>query len=171
MIDFDDTVEEHVRDTMVAGDFLCDERAVQVVCEEGEEAVKKLIDFGAEFTRDEEDKLHLAREGGHSKHRIVHAADMTGKEIERALLESCKSSPRITFYEHHMAVDLITADLPGGEQRCLGAEVIRNATGEPVNFLACSTLLASAGQCKLNPSLKATSFQTLNLKFRTLHST
>ena len=103
VISFDDTVEEHIRDTQVAGDFLCDDAAVEVVCREGRDAVDQLIRFGAEFTRDEAGELHLAREGGHSKHRIVHAADMTGKEIERALLESARAHPNVTFYEHHAA--------------------------------------------------------------------
>ena len=94
VISLDDTVEEHVRDTQVAGDHLCDEDAVKVVCDEGKDAIEKLIEFGTKFTMNEQTgDLHLAREGGHSKHRIVHAADMTGKEIERALLESAEGAP------------------------------------------------------------------------------
>ena len=123
VISFDDTVEEHIRDTQVAGDFLCDDAAVEVVCREGRDAVDQLIRFGAEFTRDEAGELHLAREGGHSKHRIVHAADMTGKEIERALLESARAHPNVTFYEHHAAVDLLTVQADESDRsslRCVG---------------------------------------------------
>ena len=79
VIDPNDTAEEHARDTQIAGDFLCDQAAVDVVCAEGKDAVDKLVAFGCEFTRRACGSLHLAREGGHSKHRIVHAADMTGK--------------------------------------------------------------------------------------------
>lgn len=109
----DDTPADHARDTHVAGDFLCDSRAVDVVCAEGKDAVDRLIEFGAEFTRCENTgELHLAREGGHSKKRIVHAADMTGKEIERALLETAKAHPNVSFYEHHVARDLIVVERP-----------------------------------------------------------
>lgn len=180
VISTEDTVEEHVRDTHVAGDFLCDEAAVEVLCREGREAVDKLIQFGANFTKDDKGDLHLAREGGHSKHRIVHTADMTGKEIERALLESAMAHPNITFYEHHMAQDLITvttastattregqgqgsdAKESGAETvvKCLGAEIIRRATGEKTRFLSCFTLLAAGGAGQLFPSTTNPSVST-----------
>lgn len=155
VIDPNDTVEEHIKDTHVAGDFLCDEGAVEVVCREGKEAVDKLIEFGANFTKDNQGKLHLAREGGHSKHRIVHAADMTGKEIERALLESAKAHPNIEFYEYHMAQDLITVTTGEGEAEtttCIGATVVCRDTGQEIRLLSCCTLLASGGAGQLFPS-------------------
>eukprot|EP00740_Mantoniella_antarctica_P002864 CAMPEP_0181349688 /NCGR_PEP_ID=MMETSP1106-20121128/860_1 /TAXON_ID=81844 /ORGANISM="Mantoniella antarctica, Strain SL-175" /LENGTH=726 /DNA_ID=CAMNT_0023462099 /DNA_START=387 /DNA_END=2567 /DNA_ORIENTATION=+ len=167
----EDTVEEHIRDTQVAGDFLCDDAAVEVVCSEGREAVEKLMQFGADFTKDEAGNLHLAREGGHGRHRIVHAADMTGREIERALLESARAHPNVTFYEHHMAKDLITVatvtgDGASGEAgtmtttACLGAEIVRRDTGETIRFLSSCTLLAAGGAGQLFPSTTNPSVST-----------
>ncbi|RRT63005.1 hypothetical protein B296_00043029, partial [Ensete ventricosum] len=83
-----DSVESHMQDTIVAGAYLCDEETVRVVCTEGPDRVKELIAIGASFDHGDDGKLHLAREGGHSHNRIVHAADMTGREIERALLKA-----------------------------------------------------------------------------------
>ena len=162
VIDPNDTAEEHARDTQIAGDFLCDQAAVDVVCAEGKDAVDKLVAFGCEFTRRACGSLHLAREGGHSKHRIVHAADMTGKEIERALLESARAHPNVTFYEHHAARDLLVSekDPNGASRRCIGAEVIRRSDGAVVTFLACCTLLASGGAGQLFPSTTNPSVST-----------
>lgn len=162
VIDPNDTAEEHARDTQIAGDFLCDQAAVDVVCAEGKDAVDKLVAFGCEFTRRACGSLHLAREGGHSKHRIVHAADMTGKEIERALLESARAHPNVTFYEHHAARDLLVSerDPNGASRRCVGAEVIRRSDGAVVTFLACCTLLASGGAGQLFPSTTNPSVST-----------
>ena len=140
------------------------------MCREGREAVEKLIKFGADFTKDEKGDLHLAREGGHSKHRIVHAADMTGKEIERALLESARAHPNVTFYEHHMAQDLITVTEKVKNKgtgtgtdtvvRCLGADIVRRDTGETTRFLSCCTLLAAGGAGQLFPSTTNPSVST-----------
>ncbi|KAG7016188.1 L-aspartate oxidase, chloroplastic, partial [Cucurbita argyrosperma subsp. argyrosperma] len=90
-----DSVESHVQDTIVAGAHLCDEETVRVVCTEGPDRIKELIAMGASFDHGEDGNLHLAREGGHSHRRIVHAADMTGREIERALLEAVVRDPNI----------------------------------------------------------------------------
>jgi L-aspartate oxidase len=163
VISFDDTVEEHIRDTQVAGDFLCDDAAVEVVCREGRYAVDQLVRFGAEFTRDEAGELHLAREGGHSKHRIVHAADMTGKEIERALLESARAHPNVTFYEHHAAVDLLTVQADESDPsslRCVGAQIVRRSDGAELSFLAGAVLLAAGGAGQLFPSTTNPSVST-----------
>ena len=159
VIDPNDTAEEHARDTQIAGDFLCDQAAVDVVCAEGKDAVDKLVAFGCEFTRRACGSLHLAREGGHSKHRIVHAADMTGKEIERALLESARAHPNVTFYEHHAARDLVVSETLD-RRRCVGAEVIRRSDGAVVTFLACCTLLACGGAGQLFPSTTNPSVST-----------
>lgn len=80
----------------------------QVVCTEGPDRIRELIAMGASFDHGEDGNLHLAREGGHSHHRIVHAADMTGREIERALLEAVQNDPNISVFEHHFAIDLLT---------------------------------------------------------------
>ena len=150
VVDKLDSVDEHVRDTCVAGGFLCDENAVRVMVEDSKAAVETLIARGTRFTRDDADgRLHLAREGGHSRHRIVHADDMTGKEIERALLEAAKANPRITFYEYHFAMELLkTRD---GE-RCVGALVVDEARGKTIAFVASSTVLACGGAGHLFPS-------------------
>ena len=149
VVDKLDSVEEHVKDTCVAGGFLCDESAVRAMVEDSKEAVEHLIARGTKFTRDERGELHLAREGGHSRHRIVHADDMTGKEIERALLEAAKANPRITFYEYHFAMELLkTRD---GE-RCAGALVVDEARGKTIAFVASSTVLACGGAGHLFPS-------------------
>lgn len=81
--------------------------AFQVVCREGPERVKELMAIGASFDTGEDGQLHLAREGGHSHHRIVHAADVTGREIERALLTAVQKHPNIEMYEHFFGVDLL----------------------------------------------------------------
>ncbi|OUS46845.1 FAD binding domain-domain-containing protein [Ostreococcus tauri] len=149
VVDKLDSVEEHVKDTCVAGGFLCDESAVRAMVEDSKEAVEHLIARGTKFTRDERGELHLAREGGHSRHRIVHADDMTGKEIERALLEAAKAHPNITFYEYHFAMELLrTRD---GE-RCAGALVVDETRGTTKAFVASTTVLACGGAGHLFPS-------------------
>lgn len=84
---------------------------IQVVCTEGPDRIRELIAMGASFDHGEDGNLHLAREGGHSHHRIVHAADMTGREIERALLEAVVNDPNISVFEHHFAIDLLTSQV------------------------------------------------------------
>lgn len=84
---------------------------LQVVCTEGPERIRELIAMGASFDHGEDGNLLLAREGGHSHHRIVHAADMTGREIERALLKAIESDPNISVFKHHFAIDLLTSQV------------------------------------------------------------
>ncbi|MCO5594785.1 hypothetical protein L7F22_048818 [Adiantum nelumboides] len=124
-----DSVENHIRDTIVAGAYLCDEEAVEVVCREGPERVKELIAMGASFDQGEDGRLHLAREGGHSHHRIVHAADMTGREIERALLTSARNSPNIALFEHHFAIDFLVRQ-EGTVVTCHGVDTLDTMSGE-----------------------------------------
>jgi len=103
-----DSFEQHVQDTLEAGGGLCREEAVRVTVEEGPARVRELIELGAEFTRDESPfGFHLTREGGHSQRRILHAADLTGREVERALLHAVAEA-KIEVFEDHAAVDLIT---------------------------------------------------------------
>lgn len=84
---------------------------MQVVCTEGPDRIRELIAMGASFDHGEDGNLHLAREGGHSHHRIVHAADMTGREIERALLEAVRKDHNISLFEHQFAIDLLTSQV------------------------------------------------------------
>ncbi|KAL9323318.1 hypothetical protein ACSQ67_008175 [Phaseolus vulgaris] len=145
-----DSVESHMKDTIVAGAYLCDEESVRVVCTEGPERVRELIAMGASFDHGEDGNLHLMREGGHSHHRIVHAADMTGKEIERALLKAVINNPNIFVFEHHFAIDLLTCQ-DESDIICLGVDTLNTKTLEVIRFLSKATLLASGGAGHIYP--------------------
>ncbi|XP_062106846.1 L-aspartate oxidase 2-a, chloroplastic [Humulus lupulus] len=145
-----DSVESHMHDTIVAGAYLCDEETVRVVCTEGPERIRELIAMGASFDHGEDGNLHLAREGGHSHHRIVHAADMTGREIERALLEAVEKDPNIFVFEHHVAIDLLTSQ-DGSDTICLGVDTFNTETLEVTRFISKVTLLASGGAGHIYP--------------------
>jgi L-aspartate oxidase len=151
VLDPADSVESHIRDTIVAGAFLCDEETVEVVCREGPERVKELMAWGALFDQSEDGQLHLAREGGHSHHRIVHAADMTGREIERALLTSVSQNPDIVIYKHHAAVDLLTLQ-DGDKVVCYGVDALDTRKDRVVRYLAGVTMLASGGAGHVYPT-------------------
>ncbi|GLU02058.1 hypothetical protein SLE2022_193290 [Rubroshorea leprosula] len=146
-----DSVESHMQDTIVAGAYLCDEETVRVVCTEGPDRIRELIAMGASFDHGEDGNLHLAREGGHSHHRIVHAADMTGKEIERALLEAVVNDPNIVVFKHHFAIDLLTFQ-DGSDTVCRGVDTLNIKTQEVVRFISKVTLLASGGAGHIYPS-------------------
>ena len=136
----DDDVELHVQDTLIAGAGLCHEDAVRVLVTEGPDRIRELMAFGADFNRDDTGALSLGREGGHSRRRIIHTADLTGKEVERTLVEAARAHPSITVLEHHYAVDLIMQD-----GRCCGAWVLDEATGAVEAYVAPATLLATGG--------------------------
>ena len=109
-LDPDDTPEEHLQDTLVAGVGLCDRAAVQVLVDEGPQAVRELIELGARFDRNPQGDLSLTREGGHHRNRIAHAGgDATGAEIERALVAAVLNQPRIDTIEHALVLDLLPA--------------------------------------------------------------
>ena len=128
----EDSFAEHVEDTLIAGAGLCRREAVEICVREGPRRVRELIDLGADFTRDELG-YHLTREGGHSKRRIIHAQDLTGREVERTLLAAVRKGGAETF-ENHSAVDLITTEKLGlpGPNRCVGVYVLDNATGDGI---------------------------------------
>ena len=96
---------------------------MEVVCREGPARVLELVAMGAEFTRNGDGSLHLTREGGHGNRRIVHATDLTGAEIERALLAAARAHPNVQFFEHHLATDLVV-DEHDGVRHCFGADVL-----------------------------------------------
>ncbi|KAF3444658.1 hypothetical protein FNV43_RR14351 [Rhamnella rubrinervis] len=146
-----DSVESHMQDTIVAGAHLCDEETVRVVCTEGPDRIRELIAMGASFDHGEDGNLHLAREGGHSHHRIVHAADMTGKEIERALLEAVLKDCNIFVFEHHFALDLLTSQ-DGSDTVCLGVDTLNTETLKVIRFISKVTLLASGGAGHIYPT-------------------
>lgn len=129
--------------------FTC--RAVEVVCREGPPRVLELVRLGADFTRNTDGSLHLTREGGHTNRRIVHAADLTGREVERALLSAARSHPNISFFEHHLATELIV-DEAGGVLHCFGADVLDQHSSTMTRFLGLSTMLATGGAGQVYPS-------------------
>ena len=148
----DDSFEQHVQDTLAAGAGLCREDVVRHVVERGPAMIEALLELGADFDPGEaEHTLDLGREGGHTRRRIVHHRDATGREIERALLAQVRAHPRITLFEDHCGVDLLTtrkAGLPGPE-RALGAYVLDVRTGAVERFRARLTLLATGGAGKV----------------------
>ena len=117
---------------------------MDVVCREGPSAVLELVAMGADFTKGPKGDLHLTREGGHSHRRVVHAADLTGKEVERALLAAARSHPNISILEHHAAVDLV-CDRVGGAKHCLGLDVLDTRSYQMQRLVAPVTMLASGG--------------------------
>ncbi|MFT5699466.1 MAG: L-aspartate oxidase [Desulforhopalus sp.] len=123
VLDSNDSFENHVRDTLEAGAGLCDEEIVRFVIGNGPERIAELIALGVDFVKESDGQLSLAKEGGHSNRRIAHAYDLTGKEIERALVAAVTANENITLLENHMAVDLITIgdDL---SRRCVGAYIL-----------------------------------------------
>ncbi|HZU82070.1 MAG TPA: L-aspartate oxidase [Polyangiaceae bacterium] len=149
-----DSFEAHIADTLRAGAGLCHPLAVEVCVREGPARVQKLRELGARFDRaagatngDADLDLHL--EGGHSARRVAHAADMTGREVERALLDAVARTPAIRTLEDHTAVDLITLAKYGGPEVCAGAYVLDGASGKVLTILARAVILASGGAGKV----------------------
>src|SRR3989440_4118599 len=140
----EDSFELHVRDTLEAGAGLCKENVVRTIIEEGPARIAELIELGMHFSEREIPRangareLDLGKEGGHSKRRILHAKDITGREIERALLAAIAERPNIEIFENHFAVNLITSQRLGlpGENRCLGVHVLDKASGVVETFAA-----------------------------------
>ncbi|HMB93424.1 MAG TPA: L-aspartate oxidase [Rhodothermales bacterium] len=148
----EDTHESHIQDTLIAGAGLCDPDVVRAVVTEGPDRIRDLIQIGADFTRRESGKLHLGREGGHSVNRIVHAADATGREIERALLTAIREHPSIQVFEYHFAIDFITEHHLGQyvtrlrpDVHCYGVYAFDERSDKVDTFLAKVTMLATGG--------------------------
>lgn len=155
-----DTFELHIEDTLKGGVDLNNREAVEVVVREGPERIRELMAWGVQFSKrkDEsgEEVLDLGREGGHSRKRIVHAADMTGRELERTLLVRAKECEKIRIYENHIAVDLVTEHHlkmkdkgSRGKIHCWGAYVLDTEGKAVRRFLARATLLATGGSGQL----------------------
>ena len=146
-----DSFESHVQDTVVAGSGLCKEEIVRGIVEEGPDRVKELINLGMKFsqreTKNGDCELDLGKEGGHTNRRILHAKDVTGREIERALLNSVASNKNISVFENHFAIDLITTQklsLPN-LNRCVGVYVLNNETNLVETYSAKTVILATGG--------------------------
>ncbi len=146
----DDAFERHIEDTLVAGAGLCHRDAVEVTVREGPERIRWLLSLGVEFDHQGPDRLHLTREGGHSRRRVVHAKDTTGREVERALLAACDARG-IRIVEDAVAIDLVTSEKVGlgGPNRALGAYVLDRASGEITTVTARVTVLATGGAGKV----------------------
>jgi L-aspartate oxidase len=164
----EDTFDLHVKDTLTAGAGLCKEEVVRTIVQEGPSRIAELIAYGMAFTEREvpgshgEKELDLGREGGHSKRRILHAKDMTGREVERALLAAAEREPNIRIFENHIAIDLITSAKVGlsGPNRCLGAYVLDKLNARVLTFAAPVVTLATGGCGKVylyttNPDIAA----------------
>ena len=149
----EDSFELHIRDTLAAGAGLCKENVVRSIIQDGPACIAELIELGMKFTErdapfeDGGKELDLGREGGHSKRRILHAKDVTGREIERALLDAVSRQPNIEMFENHVAIDLISTRKlrRTGENRCLGAYVFDKRGNCVRTFTAPVTLLATGG--------------------------
>jgi L-aspartate oxidase len=146
----EDTFDLHVRDTLQAGAGLCREDVVRGIVEEGPARIAELIELGMSFSERENSPQHeldLGKEGGHSKRRILHAKDITGREIETALLTSLALHPNVAMFENHAAIDLITRRKLGfaTDNRCVGVYVLDCATGRVETVAAANVLLATGG--------------------------
>lgn len=145
VFDPDDSARLHAADTFVAGAGLCHGDAVRVLVEEGPARIRELMELGVRFSR-EGGRLSLGREGGHSRRRIVRAEDLTGREVERALLDAAAASPNLELLENHVAVDLCTAPDPASRRRiCCGAVILAPETHEPYTVHARAVVLATGG--------------------------
>lgn len=145
VMDPQDSLELHIRDTLVAGAGLCHPAAVQALVREGPERVRDLMNWGVDFTR-AGSALSLGREGGHSQRRIVHAADLTGREIERALLAALAAHANVELVEDCIAIDLLKgSDAHTGAERCAGVLGLDHRRNVLVAFTARVTLLATGG--------------------------
>jgi L-aspartate oxidase len=161
----DDNFGLHIDDTLASGDRLCHREVVEHVVEDGPVRIRELMEMGVRFnlrqgasaTEDGAEAFDLGREGGHSQNRIVHAKDMTGRVVEQVLVEQARRHPRITLFENHMAIDLITQStrMKRGmvttthEDFCHGAYVLERDTNQVKTFAAKITLLATGGAGKV----------------------
>src|ERR1700752_616468 len=147
-----DDFEKHVQDTLNAGAGLCNEEIVRMVVTQAPQRVKELIEIGVAFDKNEKGKFDLAKEGGHSEHRILHYKDVTGKEIERALLKKVREHKNITMADHYFAIDILTQHHLGQvltsqtkDVACYGAYVLNTQTQTIETILAKITCMASGG--------------------------
>jgi L-aspartate oxidase len=148
----DDTLAEHIQDTLTAGAGLCDETVTRYVVEHARPALDWLIAQGVAFTRDpgNGNGYHLMREGGHSHRRIIHAADATGMAVQETLAARVQAHSNITLLERHIAIDLITGRKLGfSDNRCLGAYVLDSLSDEVATIAAHDTILATGGAGKV----------------------
>jgi len=153
VMDFDqDSFTKHIEDTLVAGDGLCNENIVEIVVKEGVDRINELIEWGAKFDKELDGDYKLGKEGGHSESRILHHKDVTGKEMERALLEAIKRCSNIQLISHCFVIDLITQHHLGflvtkstPDIECYGVYILNLGTNKIEKIEAGITMLAAGG--------------------------
>ena len=151
VLDKTDSIQQHIDDTLIAGADLCEIDAVTHTVEGGRPSVDFLLNHGVKFTLDEDAQLHLTREGGHSQRRIIHAADATGRAISTTLVERAQAKKNITIFENFIAIDLITTQKLGQEERnnrAVGLYALDESNEKVHTFLAPFTALACGGAMK-----------------------
>ncbi len=160
-----DSFEKHIEDTLIAGDGLCSERVVEIVVKEGPDRVQEIIDWGARFDKEKDGDYKRGKEGGHSESRILHHKDVTGKEMERALIEAVANQKNIEFIKHCFVIDILTQHHLGylvnkatPDTECYGVYVLNLQTNKIEKILARVTLLATGGNGQVyrtttNPSI------------------
>lgn len=147
-----DNFEKHIRDTLIAGDGFCNEEVVRMVVEEAPERIKDLIELGVPFDRKEDGSYDLAREGGHTEYRILHAKDKTGEVIQKTLMEKVRNEPDIEIFENHFAIELLTQHHLGQELKknypgikCFGAYIADLVNQKVITYLSKITVVATGG--------------------------
>ncbi|WP_407523754.1 L-aspartate oxidase [Lacibacter sp. MH-610] len=160
-----DSFEKHIEDTLIAGDGLCNEEVVEIVVKEGADRVNEIIDWGAKFDKQSDGDFARGKEGGHSEHRILHHKDVTGAEMERALLDTVKQLPNIQIANHYFIVDIITQHHLGylvtkstPDITCYGVYALNLLTNQIEIIQSKITLLAAGGNGQVyrtttNPSI------------------
>jgi L-aspartate oxidase len=160
-----DSFEKHIEDTLIAGDGLCNKNVVEIVVKEGPERVKEIIEWGARFDKESDGDYKRGKEGGHSEFRILHHKDVTGKEMERTLLDAVARQRNIEFIKHCFVVDIITQHHLGylitkatPDVECFGVYVLNLQTNKIEKILSTITLLATGGNGQVyrtttNPSI------------------
>lgn len=160
-----DSYEKHIEDTMVAGDFLSNRQIVEIVVKEGPERIKEIIDWGAQFDKEADGDYALGKEGGHSENRILHHKDVTGREMERALLNEAATLLNIKIINHCFVIDLLTQHHLGylvtkatPDIQCFGVYVLNQQSNRIEKILAKITMLATGGNGQVyrtttNPSI------------------
>ncbi|MFZ9035126.1 MAG: L-aspartate oxidase [Francisellaceae bacterium] len=184
VMDEKDSIEAHIEDTMIAGDGLCNEKAVRFTVEHAKDAVMWLVDQGVRFTLSDEDpdqnSFHLTREGGHSFRRILHAKDATGKAVQKTLTQKVKASSNISIYENHHVIDVIMH-----EQKAAGIYALNLNSHRVETFAAKAIILATGGasrvyQYSTNPIISSgdgiaiayrAGCRVANLEFNQFHPT
>lgn len=148
----EDSLDEHIHDTLIAGAGLCDPKTTRFVIEHGAAVIDWLISQGVPFTRDaaSDSGYHLTREGGHSHRRIIHAADATGQAVQETIAAKVRAHPNITLLERYIAIDLITGNKLGQhDNHTYGAYALNSLSGEVVTIAAQNTVLATGGAGKV----------------------